>query len=327
MKHAVFTDLHVGLNINQEVWEKLPIKAVEFLTTEARRRNLKSIIFAGDFYHDKKELSIKAIDSARIICEMLDEFQTYIICGNHDAYFRNTNELNSLQTIDKFKNIHIINSPTIIYDKIGLCPWSTDYRELKCPILIGHFDIKDFKMNDNTTSFKGEEISSFKDFEIVISGHYHTYSKKGNIVYIGNMYGHNFNDVNASRGFHIFDDETLELEFVEFKDAPKFIHVFDMDLNEEQIKGNIIKIYFTKEYSEMDILDFLTRVNSLNPLQVDVNYSRIEMEDVKMDIPEEIFSTLDEKQLFLTYLDKISIPDHLKLPMCKKILEDLFKNQ
>jgi metallophosphoesterase superfamily enzyme len=95
---------------------------VDFLTTESRRRNIKSIIFLGDFYHDKKELSVKAIDSARIICEMLNDFSTYIICGNHDAYFKHTNELNSLQTIDKYDNIKIVNEPTVIYDKIGLCP-------------------------------------------------------------------------------------------------------------------------------------------------------------------------------------------------------------
>ena len=101
MKHALFTDLHVGLNINNEIWEKLPIKAVEFLTTESRRRNIKSIIFLGDFYHDKKELSVKAIDSARVICEMLNDFSTYVICGNHDAYFKHTKEFNFLLTIYK----------------------------------------------------------------------------------------------------------------------------------------------------------------------------------------------------------------------------------
>lgn len=324
MKHGIFTDLHVGLNINNEVWENLPIRAVDFLTTELRRRNINSVLFLGDFYHDKKELSIKAIDSARVICEMLNDFTTYIICGNHDAYFKHTNELNSLQTIDKYENIHIINEPTVIYDKIGLCPWSTEYTSLKVPILMGHFDIKDFKMNDNTTSFNGLESSSFRDYEIVLSGHYHTYSKKDNIVYIGNMYGHNFNDINATRGFHIFDDETLELEFVEFKDAPKFIHIFDMEFDETLIKGNILKIYFTKEYSEIAILDFLTKVKSFEPLSIDVNYSKLEIDDVKIDIPQEEFSSLDEKQLFLTYLEKISIPDHLKLGMCKKILEDLF---
>lgn len=326
MKHILFTDLHIGLNINNEVWEKLPIKAVDFLTTEARRKNINSIIFLGDFYHDKKELSVKAIDSARVVCEMLNDFTTYIICGNHDAYFKHTNELNSLQTIDKYDNVHIINEPTIIYDKIGLCPWSNTYENLNVPILMGHFDIKDFKMNDNTTSLHGVEASNFKDYKIVLSGHYHTFSKKDNIVYIGNMYGHNFNDINASRGFHIFDDETLELEFIEFKDAPKFIHIFDMELDESLINGNILKIYFTKEYAENDILDFLTKIKSLEPLSIDVNYSRIEMDDVKMDLPQEEFSTLDEKQLFLTYLDKIAIPDHLKLPMCKKILTDLFQS-
>lgn len=325
MKHILFTDLHVGLNINNETWYNLPIKAVEHLTRTARRKNIKSIIFCGDFYHDRKELSVKAIDSARIICEMLSEFKTYIICGNHDAYFKNTIELNSLQTIDKFENITIVTKPMVAYEKIGLCPWSLNYRELNTPILMGHFDIKDFKMNDNTSSIHGEDIKSFKDYKLVISGHFHTHSKKGNVVYLGNMYGHNFNDVDSTRGYWIFDDESLDMEFVEFEDSPKFIKVIDMDFVESKIKGNIVKVILTKEYSEQNIIDYLTKLNSLEPLEIDVDYSRIKIDDVQMDISEDInISSLDEKQIFHDYLDKITIPDHLKVNTCKKIIDDLF---
>lgn len=327
MKHLLFTDLHVGLNITNERWEELPIKAVEHLTTTARRKNINSIIFLGDFYHTRKELSIKAIDSGRIICEMLNEFQTHILLGNHDSYFKNTTELTSLQTIDKFPNITIITKPTVIYDKIGVCPWSGNFRELKTKILMGHFDIKDFKMNDNTSSLHGEESSSFKDFDLVLSGHYHTYSEKYNIKYIGNMYGHTFNDIDATRGYWIFDDETLEMEFIEFEEAPKFIYVFDMDLDESKIKGNIVKIFFTKEYSEQDITDFLAKVKSLDPFEMAVDYSKIQIDDVKMDTETEInVSSLDEKQIFHSYLEKITIPEHLKLSTCKKILDDLFES-
>lgn len=327
MKHIVFTDLHVGLNIANELWENLPIKAVEHLTTTARRKNIKSILFLGDFYNNRKELSVKAIDSARVICEMLNEFETHIILGNHDSYFKNTIELTSLQTIDKFPNISIITKPTVIYDKIGLCPWSANYKELNTKILMGHFDIKDFKMNDNSSSYHGEEISSFRDYEIVLSGHYHTYSKKDNIIYIGNMYGHTFNDIDATRGYWIFDDETLEMEFVEFEDAPKFIYVFDMNLDESKIKGNIVKIFFTKEYSERVITDFLVNVRSLEPLELSVDYSKIQMDDIKMDEQTDVqFSALDEKQIFHSYLEKISIPEHLKLKTCQKILDDLFQS-
>lgn len=327
MKHVLFTDLHVGLNINNDIWYNLPINAVQHLTKTARRRNIRSIIFLGDFYHDRKELSIKAIDSARIICEMLNDFNTHIICGNHDAYFKNTIDLNSLQTIDKFENINIITKPTVIYDKIGLCPWSLNYRELNTKILMGHFDIKDFKMNDSASSINGEDISSFKDYEIVLSGHFHTISMRDNVIFIGNMYGHNFNDVDATRGYWVFDDETLEMEFVEFEEAPKFIKVIDMEYDETKIKGNIIKVILTKEHSEQSIIDYLTKLNSLEPLELDVDYSKIKIDDVEMEMNDDVsFSSLDEKQIFFDYLGKITIPEHLKVQTCKKILNDLFES-
>lgn len=327
MKHLIFTDLHVGLNINNEVWEKLPIKAIEHLTTTARRRNIESIIFLGDFYDNRKELNIKAIDSARVICEMLNEFNTKIIIGNHDSYFKNNIELTSLQTIDKFQNIEIISKPTVVYDKIGLCPWSCNFRELKTPILMGHFDIKDFKMNDNTLSLKGEPSSSFKDFKIVISGHYHTYSKKDNIIYIGNMYGHTFNDINATRGYWIFDDETLDMEFIEFEEAPKFIYIFNKDYEGLSIKGNIIKVFFTEELSEKDVIDYLTKLNSMEPLELNTDFSKIKIDNVQMNLDEDIdIGSLDERKLFHDYIEKISLPEHIKPTLCKKIIDELFLN-
>ena len=324
MKHILFTDLHVGLNINNEVWEKLPIDAVDHLTQTARRRNINSILFLGDFYHTRKELSIKTIDSGRQVCELLNDFQTYIICGNHDAYFKNSIELTSLQTIDKFNNIKVITEPTIIYDKIGLCPWSCSYSDLKVPILMGHFDIKNFKMNDSSISLSGEEISSFKNYELVLSGHYHCYSKLKNVIYIGNMYGHSFNDVDSSRGYWIFDDESLDMEFVEFEGAPKFIKIIDMDFDENKIKNNIVKVFLTKEYSEQEILDYLTRLKSLDPLELNVDYSKIEIIEQDNNSNEINLDSLNEKQIFLNYLDKISLPEHLKPDICKKIIDELF---
>ena len=121
MKHGIFTDLHVGLNINNETWENLPIKAVDFLTTELRRRNINSVLFLGDFYHDKKELSIKAIDSARVICEMLNDFTTYIICGNHDAYFESISATNLglFRQATNFKLNYLKNSTLVYHSEDG----------------------------------------------------------------------------------------------------------------------------------------------------------------------------------------------------------------
>lgn len=326
MEHMVFTDLHVDLNISNPRWERLPIDAVNHLTTTARRRGIKSILFLGDFYNNRKEISVPGIDSARIICEILNDFDTHIICGNHDSYFKNTTDLSSLQTLERYNNIHTILKPTVVHDKIGLCPWGGDFRQLNTKILMGHFDIKDFKMNDNAISLKGEPISSFKNYDLVLSGHYHTYSKKDNIIYIGNMYGHTFNDLDATRGYWIFNDESYEMEFIEFTDAPKFIYVHDMDFDKTKITGNNVKIFLSKEYPESEVNDFLLKIKSLDPLELDVDYRNLVIEDVENPQSDlSGYTTLDERQLFDSYLEKITLPDHIKIDTCKKILLDLFQ--
>ena len=43
----------------------------------------------------------------------------------------------------------------------------------------------------------------------VYSGHFHTRSTDGKINYLGNPYEMYWNDVNDTRGFHIFDTDTI----------------------------------------------------------------------------------------------------------------------
>jgi hypothetical protein len=55
----------------------------------------------------------------------------------------------------------------------------------------------------------------FKAFQRVFSGHFHHRSTTGNITYLGNPYEITWSDYNDKRGFHIYDTETMETEFIE----------------------------------------------------------------------------------------------------------------
>ena len=57
---------------------------------------------------------------------------------------------------------------------------------------------------------KGTDVKTFDKFDRVYSGHYHTRSDDGKIFYLGNPYEMYWNDISDTRGFHIFDTETLE---------------------------------------------------------------------------------------------------------------------
>jgi hypothetical protein len=54
----------------------------------------------------------------------------------------------------------------------------------------------------------------FEKFEYAFSGHFHHKSDNGNVYYLGNPYQITWSDYKDPRGFHIFDTETRELEFI-----------------------------------------------------------------------------------------------------------------
>ena len=56
----------------------------------------------------------------------------------------------------------------------------------------------------------GTDVNLFDKFERTFSGHYHTRSDNGKVFYLGNPYEMFWNDCEDTRGFHLFDTETLE---------------------------------------------------------------------------------------------------------------------
>lgn len=309
MKHILFTDLHVGLS--SEFWDDLALEAIKFLNDIAQKNKIESVLFLGDFFHNRKELNVKSINIAYKIGEILNNYQTHLICGNHDSYYKNTNKINSLTIMEKFNNIKVYTEPTIINKRIVLVPWGCDFREYThIPICMGHFDIKDFQLNDTSISKSGEDPKGFKDFELVLSGHFHKYSEKYNIKYIGNMYGHNFNDINAKRGCWIFDDETLNMEFFEFTKAPKFIKIQNNEFEPDNIENNIIRVYFDNKLSDKEMSDVLVKIESLNPHELSVDYSGVILDSISNQ--DEEISIKNDMEILKEYVEKIELPKDIE---------------
>ena len=78
------------------------------------------------------------------------------------------------------------------------------------PMCMGHLELQGFKVNDYVVMDHGFDIKPFEKFTKVFSGHFHTRSTQDNISYLGNPYEIYWNDCEDTRGFHLFDTETLE---------------------------------------------------------------------------------------------------------------------
>jgi DNA repair exonuclease SbcCD nuclease subunit len=179
-----------------------------------------------------------------------------------------------------YENIQTYSSPkTIKYIKgvdIDLIPWinSENYDETmkfiknsKSQIAFGHLEVDGFAMYKGYVADSGLPKSLFNRYEVVCSGHYHHKSSKDNIHYLGAPYEITWNDYDDPRGFHVFDTETRELEFIRneyrlfekiYYDDSGNIDYRKIDTN--QYKNKIVKLIVEEKENLSNFEDFVERL-------------------------------------------------------------------
>ena len=192
---------------------------------------ITTVLILGDTFDRRKYVNFYSLKRTKEM--FFDELakrniQIHMLAGNHDTYFKNTNDVNSVDLLLKeYTNINVIDSPvTITINETPICmvPWicAENYnesleviKETDADLCMGHFEIAGFAMHRGMPSLEGLNRDIFKRFDVVFSGHYHHRSHQDNIRYLGNPYGLTWQDYNDPRGFHLFNLSDRSLEFVE----------------------------------------------------------------------------------------------------------------
>jgi len=233
MKVAIVTDTHFGVRndnriINSHIASFFDEQFFPFIDTH----NIRSVIHLGDVCDRRKYINFVTSDALEkhLIKPLADRnIRADFIIGNHDCYFKNTNEVNSMrQLYDHSKydiNVYWDKPVELDYDglKVMLVPWICDENYNSCmeamdntdaQILMGHFEIQGFEMYRGAINHHGLDKNLFSKFDMVLSGHFHHKSTHGNIHYLGSPYQMTWSDYNDPRGFHVLDTETRQIEFV-----------------------------------------------------------------------------------------------------------------
>ena len=230
MKVAILNDTHCGIRNSSDVFLN---NSADFYDKVffpyCLENDIKQIVHLGDVYDHRKFINFRALNHYRK--HFLNKIREYgmimdVIPGNHDTYYKNTNELNSLkELLGHFMNeIHIIMEPKVMeYGslKMALLPWingenydrSINFiKDCKADWLGGHLELSGFEVMRGVTQMHGMDHKLFQKFELVMSGHYHVSSKRDNIWYLGNPMEFFWSDAHDPKFFHILDTESRQIE-------------------------------------------------------------------------------------------------------------------
>ncbi len=227
MKIAIITDQHFGARKNSQIFHDYFLKFYEnvfFPTLE--KEGITTVVDMGDTFDSRKGIDFSALTWAKDnYFDRLSKMgcTVHTIVGNHTAYYKNTNDVNAVDLLlREYKNVKIYPDPEEIKIdnlRILFVPWINKENEEQtirtiekttCPVVMGHLELNGFQVNTQVVMDHGFDHNYFKKFKKVYSGHFHTRSSQEGIHYLGNPYEIYWNDVEDTRGFHIFDTETLE---------------------------------------------------------------------------------------------------------------------
>ncbi len=200
----------------------------------------------GDYFDRRRDVNFYSLHKnyEHFVKPLIDRNITMdLIVGNHDIYFKNTNELNSPDYLLDFDNINVYKDPIVKnYDGLDIClvPWinTENYDDVeeflsicKSDIAMCHGEISGAQVSPGHFQGGGTSPALFKRFEQVYSGHYHHKSILNNIKFLGSQMEFTWNDFGDEKHFHILDTETRELTPVH--NPLKMYHkVFYDDTNE-----------------------------------------------------------------------------------------------
>ena len=138
--------------------------------------------------------------------------RVFFIPGNHDLYYRDKRDIQSVEWARHLPNVEICNDWFSSGDVI-IAPWlcGDDHKriaKLHGKYMFGHFELPGYLMNAMVEMPDHGEVrrEDFNNFEHVFTGHFHKRQTKKNITYIGNAFPHNYADAgDDDRGLTIIE--------------------------------------------------------------------------------------------------------------------------
>lgn len=313
--------------------------------------NIKTVIQMGDLFDNRKNAHLQGLSECkRYFFDKLKDYDIELITlvGNHDSHYKDTISINSQRLLlGEYSNITILDKPTnfelAFGTEICILPWicqenydeSMDImKQSKSDFCFGHLELSEFAMHKGIVSEEGMPPELFEKFEFTFTGHYHHRSNRGNIYYLGTPYELTWHDNGDPKGFHIFDFNNRELEFIQnpFRMFNKIY--YDDLLDNEEIKQKLSENYYEKysnSYIKLVVKNkenlylfdsFVDKLYQINPLDLVIIEETSEILSEELN---DIDETEDTITILSKYVDNLKTKD-LDQNKVKSILHNLYND-
>ena len=319
-KAALFTDIHFGLKSNSTLHNEDCLNFVKWATAKAKEEGCETALFLGDWHNNRASINILTLGYSLQALEHLNANfdRVYFIPGNHDLYYRDKRDVQSVEWAKHLPNVQICNDWFSSGDVV-IAPWlvGDDHKripKLKGRYMFGHFELPGYLMNAMVAMPEHGEVrrEQFGHFDHVFTGHFHKRQTQKNITYIGNCFPHNYADAgDDERGLTILEWGN-EPTYHAWPDQPRYrvfnlsdvlkhteamlqpnMHVrvnLDIDISYEE--ATFIKETFINTYSLREITLIPAKVTEPTEYEIQGN---IEFESVDQIVYSQL-NTIDSKQ-------------------------------
>lgn len=252
-KIAVLGDGHAGARDGNKIMMEHQLSYLEQVFIPYLLENeISLVIQTGDIFDVRKYTNTEVLAEWKTrFFDVLEKnhIQMIIYVGNHDMFYKNKISPNSVsENLAHYENITVIEKVTEVTigtNKFLMVPWICKENEDECLDAIrnstaeacfGHFEITGAKMESGTCT-DGLPLSTFNRFKVCISGHFHTWGKYENVLYVGTPYQMAWSCYGVEKGFWTIDAHTLETNMV--KNEREIYH--KLTYNEDRDMSVLIK--------------------------------------------------------------------------------------
>ena len=323
MKVALVTDLHFGVRNDNVIFADYQKRFFEKDFWPVVREQCEELICLGDTFDRRRFINYRSLNAAHeMFFNEVDKWgkRTHLIVGNHDTYYKKNNSLSAPNLLIRdLDNVRIYDGLPHEVDigevKTLMIPWIAPDHAVeagdkiansRATSVFGHLEVNGFPMHPGMVCSNGSDPKTYRNFEQVFSGHFHTKTKIGNIMYIGNAYQLTWADYGQERGFHIWDTETLDLEF--YPNSQEMFVKLDYDDTEAMtpipmnLKDKMVKVFVKKKENPANYDIWVTSLQDQDPMDLSIieDFAELEVGEVEVE-------SRDTMSILTDYVDKLEL--------------------